>query len=279
MPSVVIHGTKNESQRAERIVAAIACVASLRFAKKVLILPMTLSYNVTDTIIGSKIKQNSIRSRGYSFDDSGVDALLRRFEQGTLNAEAFSDCSKNLSTVDNSFDLATNSKRLDLATYIVQNAVLIKKFLQEASKIYDLVIVLANADEEAALEVIENSVDEEVAVIPQGNHMDFKARDDAFYIVNNYDASSIYTFKRLKNIYSLPNERKIYPVSYNIRFKDACRSESAIDFFTANVVPDETDDNFIFIQNIVNIINAILGTEEPLVEEKRFIQKERPKRK
>lgn len=279
MSTVVIRGTTHDSQRAERIVAAISCVASLRYAKKVLVLPMTIKYNVTDILLGSRLKQNAIKSKGYSFDDSGLDALMRRMEQGGLTAESFSDCCVNVAKVANSFDIAANSKRQDLAEYIVQNENFIKKFIQIANSVYDLVILLADAGDEDTLKILENLADTEATVIPQGNKVELSARPDTLYVINNYDATSIYNYKRMKAIYDIPTENKLYSVPYNIRFKDSCRSESAIEFMTTNVKPDQTDDNYVFMECLSRITGAILGVEEPLIREKKFVHKERPSKR
>lgn len=276
MSTVLIRGTTNDSQRADRIVAAISCVASLRYAKKVLVLPMTINYNVSDILLGSRLKQNVIKSRGYSFDDSGMDALLRRFEQGGLTAEAISDCCINVAKMANSFDIAANSKRQDLAEYITQNESFIKKFIQTTNSVYDLVILLADAKDEDTLKILENIADVEATVIPQGNKTELTAREDSLYIINNYDATSVYNYKKMKGIYNIPTENKLYSVPYNIRFKDSCRTETAIEFLTTNVKPDQTDDNYVFMECLSRITGAILGVEEPLIQEKRFVHKERP---
>jgi len=276
MSTVLIRGTTHDSQRADRITAAISCVASLRYAKKVLVLPMSLRYNVSDILLGSRLKQNTIKSRGYSFDDSGMDALIRRLEQGNLTAETFSDCCINVAKMANTFDIAANSKRPDLSEYIIQNESFIKKFIQTADGIYDLVILLADANDEKLLKTLENIADVEATVIPQGNKAEMTARKDSLYIINNYDATSVFNYKKMKGIYNIPTEKKLYSVPYNIRFKDSCRTETAIDFLTTNVKPDQIDDNYVFMECLSRITGAILGVEEPLIREKKFVHKERP---
>ena len=176
----------------------------------------------------------------------------------------------------NTFDIAANSKRPDLSEYIIQNESFIKKFIQTADGIYDLVILLADANDEKLLKTLENIADVEATVIPQGNKAEMTARKDSLYIINNYDATSVFNYKKMKGIYNIPTEKKLYSVPYNIRFKDSCRTETAIDFLTTNVKPDQIDDNYVFMECLSRITGAILGVEEPLIREKKFVHKERP---
>jgi hypothetical protein len=279
MASILVRGTSNSSNRADRVAIAIATCAALRFNKKVLILPLTTSYNPLDVLIGQKTKETMVKARGYVFDDSGIDALLRRIEQGAIDATGFAGVCANIAKEGNLFDIASNSKRQDLAEYIPTIEVQLTKILKHANKVYDLVIVLADAKDKEALKVLEKITDKELTVIAQGPKMDFEAAAETLYAINNYDDTSVYNYKAMKKIYGISGDTKMYPFPYNIRFKDACRQENAIEFLASNVNEDQLDDNYVFLETLKNLTSAALGIERAVIEERKFTSKERPSKR
>lgn len=277
--TVLIHGTNENHNRADRITLALACTAHFKFSKKVLVLPLTNHFDLEDVLIGQRLKANAIKGRGISFNDSGVDALTRRLEQGTLKAETFSDCCTSVTKTANGFDIAPYSKKPDADEFILKNENLIKLLVEQAAKVYDVVILLADGKQAEIIGKLGKMVESELTIISQGCKAKYEARPDTLYAVNNYDSSSLFTYKEMKKIYGIEDNTKLYPVPYNIRFKDACRMESAIDFMTANIAPDQTDENFIFVEDLKRLTSAVLKTEAPLIKELNFAKKEVQRRK
>lgn len=274
MGTVLIHGTRLNPGKAERIAAAVASVAYLKFSRKVLVLPMSTQFDMISVLTGAKLKTNAIRSRGYSFDDSGIDALCRRSEQGALAPENFTDCCTSLARTVNSFDVAGISKRSDFEEYMARNAKLFERMIRDAERVYDLVILVGNSTKMEAIEKMQAIAQTEVTIITQGNKKEVFATPDTIYCINDYDGASVYTYKKMKEVYGIQSDRKLYPVPYNIRFKDSCRTECAADFFSTNVKPDQTDDNNVFIECVSRLASAIVGMEEPVIQERRFVTKE-----
>lgn len=280
MATVLIRGANDSSYHSDRIAAAIACVSSFEYKKSVLILPMTTKFKVEEILSGKRMKQSSVSKRGYAFDDSGMDGLIRRAEQGTLTADAFSDCCIHIIKEANSFDIAKNTSRPDLAEFIIKNESLISQLVRNANVVYNEVILLADTDNEDTLKALERISEKEVTVIPQGNKREFSSKSDSILVINDYDQSSVFTYKHMKEIYKLRSDVKLYPIPYNIAFKDACRTEKAIDYFSANVKLDKSfDDNYNFITCVSNLVRAIIGGEEPVVEELSFSKLMRAERR
>lgn len=274
MGTVLIHGTRVNTGKAERIAAAVASVAYLKFSRKVLVLPMSTKFDMISVLTGAKQKTNAIRSRGYSFDDSGIDALCRRAEQGSLAPEAFTDCCTSLARTVNSYDVAGISKRADFGDYVARNARLFERLVKDAERAYDLVILVGDSTEMEAIEKMQGIAQTEVTIITQGNKKEVFATPDSLYAINDYDGASVYTYKKMKEVYGIQSDRKLYPVPYNIRFKDSCRTECAADFFSTNVKPDPMDENNVFIECVAKLTSAIVGMEEPFIQERRFVTKE-----
>lgn len=279
MATVLIRGTNECSNRCERVAVSIATCAALRFNKRVLVLPLTTAYDPTDILLGSKIKENRVKSRGYVFDDTGIDALLRRIEQGPIDASGFSGVCLNIAKEGNIFDIASNSKRQDLNEYIPAIEVQLSKIFKHANKVYDLVIVLGNAADEEALKTLEKITDTEITVIAQGPKTEFTCKPDTLYAINNYDSDSVFDYKKMKKLFGISSDTKMYPFPYNIRFKDACRESNAIEFLGSNVNEDPTDANYLFLEQLKRLTGAALGIEKPVIEERQFVEKERPSRR
>ena len=276
--TVLIHGTRLNPGKAERIAAAVASVAYLRFSCKVLVLPMSTAFDMVSVLTGAKNKTNAIKTRGYSFDDSGIDALCRRVEQGSLTPESFTDCCTSLARTVNSYDVAGISKRADFGDYVARNAHLFERLVKDASKVYNLVILVGDSTEMEAIEKLQGIADTEVTIITQGKKKDVFARPDSIYCINDYDGSSVFNYKRMKEVYGIQSDKKLYSFPYNIRFKDSCRTESAADFFSTTVKPDPTDDNYVFIECVARLTSAIVGMEEPVIQERKFVSKDARKR-
>jgi len=274
MGTVLIHGTRTNRAKADRIAAAVASVAYLKFSRKVLVLPMSTQFDMISVLTGAKLKTNAIKSRKYSFDDSGIDALCRRAEQGALAPENFTDCCTSLARTVNSYDIAAISKRADFGPYVARNARLFERIVKDAERVYDLVILVGDSTEMEAIEKLQAIAQTEVTIITQGNKQDVFATPDTLYCINDYDGSSVFTYKKMKEIYGIQSDRKLYPVPYNIRFKDSCRTECSADFFSTNVKPDQSDDNSVFIECVARLTCAIVGMEEPIIQERKFVTKE-----
>lgn len=277
--TILVHGTYENHNRADRIALAIACTAHFKFSKKVLVLPMTNHFELENVLMGERIKANAIKGRGISFNDNGIDALLRRLEQGTLKAETFSDCCFSATRTANGLDIAPYSKKPDADEFICRNENLISLLINQASNVYDVVIVLADGKKAEIIGKLGKMVESELTIISQGCKAKFESRPDTLFAVNNYDGSSEFTYKEMKKIYGIEDNAKLYPVPYNIRFKDACRKECAIDFMTANIEPDQTDENYVFIEDLKRLTSAVLKTEAPLIKELNFAKKETSRRK
>lgn len=275
MATVLVRGTAENYNRSDRVAVSIATSAAMRFNKKVLILPLTSALNPLEVLMGQRLKENKIKSRGYTFDDSGIDALFRRIEQGPITAEGFADVCVSVLKESNAFDIAPVSKRPDFAEYVPTAEVYLQKILKHANACYDLVVVLTDACHGDVLHLGQKLCDKEVTVIAQGYKTDVDATPDSLYVINNYDGSSKFTYKYMKKLYDISTDTKMFPFPYNIRFKDACRESNAIEFLVSNVNEDQLEDNFIFLDDLKRLTAAVLGIEKPTIAERQFVERER----
>ena len=197
---------------------------------------------------------------------------------GPLSYEQYSDCCINVAKNMNGFDIAGVSKMANPEAYLLENFNLFKELLKNASSIYDVIFIMADVKGEdeskvKLVERLEEIVDREVVCVSQGPKIDFKARKDAFIAVKNYDALSCFTVKAMINVYGT---KDVYPVPYNILFKDACLKEFAVSFLYRNTAPEVFDDNSFFSDSIANLVGSLTGLDEPVVKERMFVYRKEP---
>lgn len=265
---VLVRGTEDSGNYADRITLAMASAAMQRFAKKVLCLPMTPRYRMERVLMGKRLDNSRIDTSEISFDDTGLDALLRRAEAGPLSSEQFSDCCLNVAKQANSFDIAENTRSVNVDSFYMENINLIREAVKNADIVYDVVFILADASKTELLTKLEDIADREVVCVPQGPKKNVNAKSGAFYAIKNYDRLSSFTAKSMSRMYGT---RLMFPFPYNITFKDACLNEFALSFLSMNAAPDETDENYYFTESVKDLTGNVLGLEEPVIKERNFV--------
>lgn len=279
MASVLIRGTYENNNRADRVAVSIGTCAAMFYNRKVLILPLTTSLNPLKVLVGERNKKNAIRSRGYTFNDTGMDALMRRVELGPVTAEGFSDCCTAIAKDRNTYDIAHISSRVDFSEHIITQEAQLTKLLKAANECYDLVLVITDACHNDVLRMCQRICDDEVTVISQGYKTESDSTKDSIYVINNYDASSVFTYKEMKKLYGISSNKKMYPFPYNIGFKDKCREFNAIEFLTYSYAEDKYDENYNFMEMIKRLTSAVMNIEKDEIEEPKLKSKQRTGRR
>lgn len=265
---VLVRGTNDSGNYADRITLAMASTAMQRFAKKVLCLQLTSRYRMEKVLMGKRLENSRLERSEFFLDDAGLDALLRRAEAGQLSGEQFSDCCLSVAKQTNSFDIAETTRSANAEEFCIENFGLIRELIKNANIVYDVVFLLADASKTDLLVKLEEICDREVVCIPQGPKKDFCAKDGAYFVIKNYDRLSTFTAKTMSRMYGT---KLMFPFPYNIAFKDACLNEFALSFLSMNIAPDETDENFYFAESVKNLTGNVLGLEEPIIKDLNFV--------
>lgn len=267
---VLVRGTSESSNYADRILAAMASTAMQRYAKHVVVLQATSRHPVDQILFGKRLSTNHISTSEYSFEDSGMDALLRKIEMGHMDGITFSDYCIQIARSQNGFDVAPPSKRPDFAEYLVKNQNLFRELVKNALAIYDMVFILADCRDKELIPILEEIATQEVVCVPQGPKQEFRARPDAFIAVKNYDSNSAFNSKVMSKDYGV---KAVFPFPYNIGFKDACLNQYAISYMNSNVSPESTDTNYFFVECVSQLVGNVLGLSEPVIKEHNFVYK------
>ena len=274
---ILVRGTadSNSENYADRITAALAANSALTYGKKTVVLQLSNFNPVENVLYGKRFKESSIASESYQIDDSGLDAIIRRLSMGRLTDEQFADCGY---TFNNCLNIVGPSKETDIAKTLAGNPNLLKEILVNANEIYNTVYVFVRGrDAELRKALISlNMIQKEIVCVPQGNAIDEEVKRDkeieTLYAVKNFDEGSIFTLRTMAKSY---NTKNIYPIPYNVAFKDACLSESAWYFFNMNINPTDSDDNGRLISCISALNGSVTGITEPYIKERHFVIKKK----
>lgn len=259
-----------------RILACLASSVVYRYNKRVLVLQIGIHSPVEDVLAGRKIRDSHILSSESAFEDSGMDALLRRIEIGPLSAKQFSDCCHSMVKGNNTFDVAGVSKVQDFDLYLTENMGFFRELLRSGSNIYDIVFVHINSMEKDLASQVESICAEfnnDSTGMPlnticylQGYQLQENISGYTV-IISDFDPNSFFSLRQMRHIYGTKN---LIPIPYNVAFKDACLREDAITYLASNADPEEWEDAYMFAKASAKATGILLGMDEIPEDERKY---------
>lgn len=271
---ITVRNMSGVDAHSSRILASLAASVVYRYNKRVLILQSGRTEPVEDTLAGRKIRDSHILSSETAFEDSGMDALLRRVEMGSLSAKQFSDSCYAMLKADNTFDVAGVSKVQDFDVYLSENMGLFRELLRSGLNVYDVVFVHINSAERGLIKQIEMTCTEfngenvgtdiplNVICTLQG----YRPSEDIskhMLIVSDFASDSHFTLRYMRHMYDVKN---MVSVPHDVSFVDACLREDAIAFLASNAMPEKWEDTFAFADGCAKATGILLGMQEPELE-------------
>lgn len=273
---ILIHGTAESSNYADRILAAISTTCLTKYGKKILVLQLNKKHPVEEVMVGRNTDNNQIKGE-FSFNDSGMDSLWKRIRTGGITSEEFSDCCKNISKQEHGLDIAQISENKNFRDTVLNQFEFFEKLVTAAEDTYKVVFIFVdNTDTEMINKLRESTIlgtpliDKEIVCVSQGPKEEVTISPNTYLAVKNFDFDSEFTIKSMGTDY---NTKNVFPIPYNIKFKDACLKKDAIRFLSLNVSPEESDDNLIFSDKISEFTGVLLGMEEVEEKDKMFVFK------
>lgn len=261
---ITFYGTEKSKNSAPQILAACAFEAAYVYTRKTLVLQFYSKYPVEEFLLGKQ--QTNERFGFVDNDETGIETLLRKSRTGGLNKEDFGIYTKPIFTGSgskNAFDVAPVPKLADFKDELLDKEMDIKNLLEVARDVYDNIFILADGKDEQTINMLLKYTDKKVACIPQGNTQTVYGSDEkTVYVVDNYDARSTFHLKKLKKLY---NTTHLYPVYYNVNFKDACLNNSILKFMHENNSKDDVE-NGVFISSIRNLTAYLINESAKDVE-------------
>lgn len=253
-------GTENYS---DRIVAALSAIAYTHFDKEVLVMQLTNKLSV-ERVLAGKATASNIIGRGFSFKDSGMDALWKRIRLEKISPEEWKDCTKTY----NKLSIAEVSDKEDFSALCVKEFETTEALIRSAEAAYDVVFILAYSKDEELISLLKEKklIDKELVCIEQGPAK--KKVDGAAYIVKNFDFASEFSVKKMCSLYGT---KAVYPFPYNIGYKDACLNEMAITFLGNNAHIRRDNVNYEFIESVMKAVGSLIGVKVEEVIDNGFV--------
>lgn len=283
---IEFQGTLNNEQEAVKAMTFIAALNAFRTNKKTALFSFMgnkVSGNLEDIAIPPEVDDLQDASgvnfaNQFNFNDTGIDAILRRADTGRFTAEQLDNCVTPTVRDKNGLDIVKTTKDSRFEEDLAARFDTIQTILECATSIYDYIFVYVSSQHRDFLEKMGNFVDKIVIVAPQGKVQPLSETVKSFQkktglVITNFDENSKYTLRVLKKAYGIAN---MTPLPYNIKFQDACESGAVISFAMKNVHPDKSDVNLGLIEQAKAAMHFIDGkadeTEVDLAKEIEYVK-------
>lgn len=283
---IEFQGTLNNEQEAVKAMTFIAALNAFRTNKKTALFSFMgnkASGNLEDIAIPPEVDDSQDTSgvnfaNQFNFNDTGIDAILRRADTGRFTAEQLDNCVTPTVRDKNGLDIVKTTKDSRFEEDLAARFDTIQTILECATSIYDYIFVYVSSQHRDFLEKMGNFVDKIVIVAPQGKVQPLSETVKSFpkktgLIITNFDENSKYSLRVLKKAYGIAS---MTPLPYNIKFSDACESGAVISFAMKNVHPDKSDVNLDLVEQAKAAMHFIDGkaddTDVDLTKEIEYVK-------
>lgn len=209
----------------------------------------------------------------FEFNDTGIDALVRRSETGVLAKEHFNTCCMPAVKTPNGLDVIGTTSTEHFEDDMSVRFEVAKGVLDIANEMYNFVFVLADPQHEELTRKLDEVADKIVVVIRQAKidrELSFpkEIQPKVHLLVADYEAESSFGLRYLRNGYKA---KTLYALPHSVSYRDACANGAIIRFALRNSALSETpgDINYAFSTAINGLLDRLCGkaeTEEELAE-------------
>lgn len=259
-----ITGWDLKENGAAKLAALLASYTALKLNKNTLILQMTNARPVTaeTVLVGKQMKSERIDALdSISFEDVGIDALLRQAQYSTLQEEDFRQCVTPLLSVEKLLDIAKPSTKVDFELEMNENIEVIKEMLEAADKYYDAVFVLLPEDNrDFCSQLYPLFGSNNIKCMPQYIPERAIKNKEFTFVLPEYEPQSIYTAASIKKALGL---KHLYYFERNVRFNDAAINGSVLEFVKNNIRCEKEDANYMLFKCVSSFLNSDEASEEP----------------
>lgn len=197
---------------------------------------------------------------GY-YNYGGVDSLINKVENGIINDSEFSKELVQIRKSNLYYLPSSRSENEDnFRKRFMDNYDKLSTFL---AKTKDIVMLELNSGLEYLTDNVINQLDLLVINIPQNTkaikmvNSNNKIMDKAVFIIGCYDMDSEYSINNIRRMYGI-DEKRIYAVPYNVRFKDAICGGRSLEFYERHSTRERNDSEFEFMKNLDMLSEMIM---------------------
>lgn len=263
---VTVQGYNKKNNKAIQTAATLAGMNAITTGNKTLVLQ--LIDNDIDTVENELYKVEHVIFGGEpeSFEDKGIDSIIRVIESSKINKDDFSQICTPLLRAENRLDICAPTKNSRFHEKILSNMSLIEDTLDNAMEVYqDIFIVCPTRKPEVVKAVNELPVvDMSIYCMKQGH----KTKDTVYgrkpiYVATEFDDSSVFSLKAMKENYGKNTE--FYKIERNTNVTDAAMKGRLLYMIKKNTDNDKLDINYVWAEDVKKILNKlanIKGTEK-----------------
>lgn len=283
---VMFRGTKASKNNAPQTAALYAAANAVLTNRKTLVIQFLQRFPVERFLVGENKKAGGLKDLDpYSFDDSGIDSLLRRAEEQAIFPEDI-DAASEMILDDDSFNVVKVSKRKDFSTDLLNRGKELRRVLEAAGKAYDDIFLVGDGRDEKQMELLNWYADCSIICVPQGEAEEIPApvsvrgkktitdkrgkerqvddKNHVLVMITDYDRHSAYDQKRIRTEYGV---KKNAYCPYSTGFRDACNSGSVFRFVLRNVGQNtKTSANDPLFSSVKSVLSYLDGTGNSLGE-------------
>lgn len=199
----------------------------------------------------------------FEFNDTGIDALIRRSETGVLSKEHFSTCCMPAIKMTHGLDVIGTTNSEEFENDIAARFDVAKGVINMANEIYNFVFVLADSQHKDLTEKLDIVADKVVVIVRQAKadaELGFSPEiaEKVSLLVADYEDESAYSVRYLKKGYKV---KKLYVMPHSVAYRDASTNGSLVRFALRNASLDETkgDINYGFSSSMKLLLDNICG--------------------
>lgn len=259
---VTVQGYNRKNNKAIQTAATLAGMNAIISGNKTLVLQLigddidTVEnelYKIEHVIFGGEVE---------SFEDKGIDSIIRVIESSKMNKDDFSQVCTPLLRAENRLDICAPSKNSRFYENILTNMTLIMDTLDNAVEVYqDIFIVCPSREPEVEKAINElDVVDASIYCMKQGH----KTRDTVYgnhpiYVATEFDDSSVFSLKVMKETYGKSTD--FYKIERNTNVTDAAMKGKLLYMIKKNTENDKLDINYVWSEDVKRILARLANSK------------------
>lgn len=263
---ITFQGTAAGKHNAGAIAVMFAALTSFRTNKRCLVMSLCnpdKGRNIEDYAYAKYMDDMDTNDPDnmFRFDDSGIDALVRRAETSGLNEENFSNCVSPTVQTERALDIIDSSKNDGFEEDITSRFHIVHEILDVASTMYDYIFIVSNSMNKTLTKYVGEVSNRVVGVVRQTNaiapiKVNKDAEDKYFFLVGDYEQESAYNARFLKKSYGV---KHLYVMPHNVKYRDASIQGQLVRFAMRNIEPSKADVNEYMISSLYRLMTEMFG--------------------
>ena len=262
---ITVTGNNRKKNKCVFATAALAGMNALTKGEKNIVIQLiNPDLDSVESMMVGTAKSKTIIDEGVTFNNEGIDTLLRLVETNKVTKEEFDQMCLALRG-DNRLDIAEMTKNVNFINMLSGKMEEIKLLIRYAQGVYDNIFLILPARKPDIVRQINELpiVDRCIYCIRQGytQHSEFYGGSKAMLLITDFDFASQFTVQNIRNLYNVGKKIDICMIPYNINAKDAANMNKLYRFIAENRDVSALDINAEWVREVKHTLAVALKTE------------------